>query len=131
MKMRVLTYEGQRRVRLGRKAMACGRMQSVIETKLGAKSDRRKRSFSFSSLRPSKLQVAILVSLLMLGGVGTGGYMIYANRQAEQQRLVEKARLEREKIASEKAAQCRAKVASAKTDQIGKVTYDELYGSSC
>jgi len=79
----------------------------------------------------TKLHAIVFVAILLVSGAGYGGYTIYAKYQADQRTAAEKVRLERERVASEKAAACRANLVKSKTDQIGKATYAELYGSSC
>ena len=130
MKKRVLSPTGQRRLRMGRKAIACGRMQSAIEGRTGTKSTDNRRGFKLS-YRPTRLHLVGMAIMVLVVGSGIGGYAMYERHQAKQRDIAEKARLEEARIASEKAAACRARVASTKTDQLGKITYAELYGTEC
>ena len=133
MKKRVLSSSGQRRVRVGRKAIACGRMISVIEKRLPKDTSKVKKPNKFSfpkfTLTKRSIVVASIVVVLLLGS--SGGYVIYADRQEKARVVAEKIRLEQERVASQKAAICRQDVVAKKADLVGKATFGELYGTAC
>lgn len=115
------------RKRIGRKAIACGRIASAMEAKLAAKETNKPRF----SLQLTRVHGFIMAGVLVLGLLGFGGWTVYARQQAEQLRIAEKARLETEKKLAEKRQECFKSTVADKADQIGKLTYDQLYGNSC
>lgn len=130
MKKRVLSPVGQRRVRVGRKAIACGRMIGAIESRYAPAKKSRRRP-DFFAYRPSRLHAIVLAALLIVSALGAGGYTVYQKHETDKRIAAEKVRLEKERIASQKAAVCRADLVKSKAEQIGKVTYGQLYGDSC
>jgi uncharacterized protein HemX len=130
MKKRVLSPVGQRRVRVGRKAIACGRMIGAIESRYAPAKKSRRRP-DFFAYRPSRLHAIVLAALLIVSALGAGGYTVYQKHETDKRIAAEKVRLEKERIASKKAATCRENIAKSKADLVGKATYAELYGTSC
>lgn len=130
MKKRVLSPVGQRRVRVGRKAIACGRMIGAIESRQTPVKKSRRRP-DFFAYRPSRLHAIILSALLIVSVLGAGGYTMYQKHETDKRIAAEKVRLEKERIASKKAAACREKIAKSNANLVGKATYAELYGNSC
>lgn len=117
------------RQRIGRKAMACGRMDVAIQSKIGnTPSPKSRRRMSFAPVtafaKRHALPLAIVGAVLI---AGFGGYKIFAYQQHLQ--AVEKHKAyEQERMAAHKRiVECEKRKAEAKPELIGKVTYDELY----
>lgn len=119
------------RRRIGRKAMACGRMDVAIRSKIGddpAVSSKSRRKLSFAPVTAFAKRHALplaIVGAVMIAGFG--GYNIFTYqqrvREAEQQKKYEAERM----AAHKRIVECERRKAEQKPELIGKVTYDELY----
>lgn len=117
----------QRVKRIGRKAIACGRIAIAMDAKLAAKEVKKPRF----SLQFTRTHAFILAGVLFLSLVSFGGWTVFSRHQSEQQRIADAARLAEEKKVAEKRQECFRSTIANKADQVGKVTFDQLYGDSC
>lgn len=134
-----LTPAGLRRQRIGRKVITIGRVANSLEKKVSSRSitndGRRMCRRKLEALkmrytyRPWHSFVAVVVvALLALCSFGM---------HVQQQQVATAARakadaLHRAALEKQKAEQaCLAGIIAQKQDRLGKVTYDQLYGSAC
>ena len=130
MDRRVVSRPAPQRVnrkRIGRKAIACGRIAAAMDAK-AIVSEAKKPKFS---LQFTRVHAFILVGIVVLSLAGFGGWTAFSRYQAEQQRIADAARLQEEKKLAERRQECFKSTIANKADQVGKVTYDELYGDTC
>ena len=134
-----LTPAGLRRQRIGRKVITIGRVANSLEKKVSSRSitndGRRMRRRKLEALkmrytyRPWHSFVAVVVVALLV--LGSFGVHVQQQRVATAARAnadaLHKAALEKQK--TEQA--CLAGIVAQKQDRLGKVTYDQLYGSAC
>ncbi len=118
----------QRKKRIGRKTIATVRLAVSIERKLdsGPKKSRFQIRYEF---RKWHLYVAVAVIALAILGIFIFNIV---NAQITTQRQAEQAR--QQKIDEQKAKDrdvCRSKILIQRSNQVGKLTYDQLYGSQC
>lgn len=119
--------------RVGQKAISVGRTHSVLERKLGIttvapKPERRGLKINYNfKLWHAALPLAII---FIVGGVY--GYQEYTQAQtiAAQQRAHDEEIKRREAVASQEES-CRKQKMAAKADQIGTITYAQLYNDEC
>ncbi|MFZ1258375.1 MAG: hypothetical protein WAQ25_02800 [Candidatus Saccharimonas sp.] len=111
--------------RIGKKAIVCGRTLTAIERKLPK--PKKRRTPKLPVIRMTRARYAGLIGALLLTIGGTGGYMAYSSFRANQQRIAEQEKVERDRKASIKSNECRQQKLAAKKEQLGKITYDELY----
>lgn len=131
MKKRVLSPVGRLQVRVGRRAIASTRMHRTLEARGTIKPSKRRMTFRRPKYQFTKLHL----------GIACGVVLLLIGSSAATMRLLGTKRVSGPKLrlcafksnASliKKAATCRADVVKSKTDQIGKATYGELYGTSC
>ena len=121
-----LSPQQLRRRRIGKKVLACNRIARVLERTTGASA--KKKQQKTPRFKPTKLQVLVTsASIVVVTLVVGGGYTLFHNYQVEQQKQAAAANAIRVEAAEAKSAECRAKKAEEKADQIGMITYDELY----
>lgn len=131
MKKRVLSPVGRRRLRVGRRAIASARMHRTLEERGAIKSPKRRITFRRPEYQFTKLHLGIACGVVILLIGSLAAYSAFARQQASERAKAEAIRIQKQRLADQKAAMCRADVVNSKTDQIGKVTYGELYGTSC
>ena len=119
--------------RLGRKMLASGRMAQTIEKRLGVAPATRKRRIKLPKINYQfrRWHAFVLLTVVALAIIGT-----FVSHQLRQQELARKeaAQAKAQQAAVEKLKvrqACLADVASKKHDQLGKVTYDQLYDGLC
>ena len=118
----------QRKKRIGRKAIATVRVAISIERKLdgGPKKTRFQFHYEFR-----KWHLYVALALVVLAIVGIFAFTI-VSAQINTQRQAEQA--SQQKINEQKAKDrdaCRSKILIEKSNDVGKLTYDQLYGSQC
>ena len=137
MQRRVLSPAGQRRARLGRKVIASSRVASSIERRLPQASSSSVKKRSLRGRLPrvhytfQRWHGFAALAIIILSVVGYFGY----NWQHEQALATARAKAEiaqKAAVESQKKQQaCMADVVSKKQDQLGKLTYDQLYDGLC
>ncbi|AGL61886.1 hypothetical protein L336_0176 [Candidatus Saccharimonas aalborgensis] len=123
--------EGLYRRKIGRKAITSARMMSSIEAKAEVGVHSVKKTKKLPKIQFSRKQYITAAIILILGLIGSMGYMYLQNESAKRAQAVEQQRQAAQRELDLKAVECRARVADQKKDQIGKVTYGELFGSAC
>ena len=118
----------QRKKRIGRRAIATVRVAISIERKLdgGPKKSRFQFRYEFR-----KWHLYVALAFVVLATVGTFVFNI-VSAQINTQRQTEQAN--QQKIDEQKAKnrdECRSKILIEKSNEVGKLTYDQLYGSQC
>lgn len=130
-KRRALNPRGVKIKRFGQKAVSCGRVQTALEARMpkaATKKPKRKlRRPTFHMPVLSRLQIAIIGAACVVLVVSGVGYYFYEQEQSKQRAIAEEARLEREQEIEKRANECRKQKAIEKADQIGLLTYDQLY----
>jgi flagellar biosynthesis/type III secretory pathway M-ring protein FliF/YscJ len=119
----------QRRKRVGRKAIATVRVAISIDRKLDTdKPSKQKFQFRYS-FKKWHLYVALAVVAVVI----IGGFVINAiNTQIASQKATEAAKQQKAAEADAlKRNSCREKITTEKADQLGTMTYDQLYGDNC
>ncbi|HRC28566.1 MAG TPA: hypothetical protein PKV96_04240 [Candidatus Saccharimonas sp.] len=111
--------------RIGKKAMSIYRTSVLLEKKLVPVKVRR--TLHMPTWRPSRRQYVIAAIILVVGLVSSIGYLYWKGEQDKALRATEQVQQERARQASAKSNECRKQKLAAKADQIGKITYDELY----
>lgn len=137
MKKRVLSEQGRRHARLGRKAIASGRIASSIELRASSASNHG-RLLNLVSIfrrlanyRPNRWQVVAMIVVILVLSTGFMGYGLYQKRMDIERMAAQKILSEKARVASQRAAECRKTVAESNPEKVGKLTYAELYGSEC
>lgn len=114
--------------RIGKKVLMADRLSHALELSRNNKSGWRS---ILPAINP-KLAIGICAGILLIGALGFNGIKFFSNQQAMAEKTAATAKQERLAEQSRAASECRQKKAAAKSDQIGKVTYDQLYdGDSC
>ena len=119
----------QRRKRVGRKAIATVRVAISIDRKLDTdKPSKKKIQFKYSF---KKWHLYTALGILVVAIVG--GFAIRTiNTQIASQKAAEAAKQQKAAEADAlKRNSCREKITSEKADQLGTMTYDQLYGDNC
>lgn len=119
----------QRRKRIGRKAIATVRVAVTIDRKLGTHaSSKKKFQFKYSFRKWHAYAAAGLVALVIAGTFAINA----VNAQIAAQKAAEQARQQKiDEEAAKKRDACRQKIVAEKVDQLGQITYDQLYGNQC
>ena len=113
--------------RVGRKVLQADRLTHL----LAQESKNTTKPWDILIVRP-KLTLAACALLIAVSAVGFGGLRFYAGQQAASEKAAAVKEQDRLRVRSTAADACRRKKAEEKADQIGKVTYDELYdGDAC
>lgn len=109
---------------IGRKVLQADRLARALNTP----SAKHRKSLwgRLPSIQP-KVLAAICAISLIVGIIGVAGARVYMAQIANSERaaIAEQQRQTRAKDVA--ASACRQKKAEQKADQLGKVTYDELY----
>lgn len=131
-KLRALSPRGVKIKRIGQKAISCGRVHSAIEARLpatkAASSKKRKvPKISFRIPQLSYIQLGFLGAACVVLLVSGVGYYFYDREQDKARAVAEQQKLELDREAEKIASECRRKKAAEKADQIGLLTYDQLY----
>ena len=114
--------------RIGKKAMTLCRTSLLLERKLAAVPKlRRKLTISW---RPTRVHYALFASFAVVGMLGTAGYAYYQQQQTESLQAAAAVAEDRARAASQKSDDCRKQKVAAKSELLGKVTFDELYDYS-
>lgn len=119
----------QRKKRIGRKAIATVRVAISIDRKLDtATPSKKKFQFKYSFQKwhlyaGVGLVVVVIVGTFVFNAVSAQIASQKAAEQARQQKAAEDA--------AEKRDACRQKIVAQKADQLGTITYDQLYGNNC
>lgn len=119
----------QRKKRIGRKAIATVRVAISIDRKLDTATPSKKK-FQFKySFQKWHMYTALAVVVVVI--VGT--FVLNAvNAQIATQKAADQARQQKiEADAAKKRDECRSQIVSANPEQLGKLTYDQLYGDQC
>jgi hypothetical protein len=111
--------------RIGKKAMSIYRTSVLLEKKLATRAPGR--IARLVHWRPTRRQYVIAAVILMVGFIASAGYLYWSGEQDKVRRAAEQVQIERERQASIKSNECRKQKLAAKADQLGKITYDELY----
>jgi hypothetical protein len=109
--------------RFGRKALQADRLARALQS---SKTSTPKRSWRLPVPKPKNLLIACAV-LVFAGGASVIALQYFSSQAAVRQKAED---LQMQKIVKAKslaADACRRKKAAEKIEQIGKVTYDELY----
>lgn len=112
-----------RRRRIGRKALQADRIARAL-TATAQKKPRK--TWSVPSVRPRLLAVVCAV-IIGVSAAGLAASHFYTARAVEAQKAAAVAEQKMLKAKSVAADACRRKKAEQKADQLGKITYDELY----
>lgn len=118
----------QRKKRIGRKAIATLRVAISIERRLDGTPKKSRFQFRYEF---RKWHLYVFLAIVALAIVGAFVFNI-VNAQIATQRQSEAAK--QQKIDEQKAKdrdECRSKLLIQKSNQVGKLTYDQLYGSQC
>ena len=114
--------------RIGKKVLMADRLSHALEISKNNKSGWQ----LIRSATNRKLAIGVSAAVLVIGALGFSGIQFFSSQQAIAEKTAATARQERLAEQSRAASECRQKKAAAKSDQIGKVTYDQLYdGDSC
>ncbi|QQS22130.1 hypothetical protein IPM09_01120 [Candidatus Saccharibacteria bacterium] len=111
--------------RIGKKTMSIYRTSALLEKK--SVQNKPRRTLRLPSWRPSRRQYIIATTILVFGLMSSGAYLYWRGEQDKASRAAERAQQERARQASIKSNECRKQKLAAKADQLGKITYDELY----
>ena len=110
--------------KVGRKVLSADRLNRALETK------NKKTMFSWlrrvQSIRPRTIAL-VCTAILVVSAVTFGGIQVYLGQVADSEKAAAAARrdeLEAKRVAADA---CRRKKLEEKADQIGTITYDELY----
>lgn len=118
------TYPASRRDRrIGKKALQADRLARALQS---SKTSTPKRSRRVPLPKPRNLLIACAL-LIFIGVAGAVALQYFSSQAAARQKAAD---LQMQKIVKAKslaADACRRKKAAEKVEQIGKVTYDELY----
>jgi hypothetical protein len=113
---------------IGRKVLKADHLAYALSSRTAK---RTKKSLRLPSMRPKVIAVVVAV-VLIVTAVGIGGAQYYSAKTAEAQKVAAaklQTKLEAKGVASEA---CRRQKLAEKADQIGKITYAELYdGNAC
>lgn len=131
-KMRALSPRGVKIKRIGQKAIHCGRVFTALEARLpkAAVTTKKKRTrpkLSFRIPNLSRMQLAFIGAACVVLLVSGTGYYFYDQEQDKARAIAEEKQLERDQEAEKIASECRRQKAVEKADQIGLLTYDQLY----
>lgn len=107
--------------RIGKKILSCSRTATLLYGEL------KQKKWQLPKVRLTKKHVAIACGVALLIAASGVGYKVYDNYQIEQRRIAAEEKSVRDASARAKSNECRAQKVAAKADQIGKITYDELY----
>lgn len=107
--------------RIGKKILSCSRTATLLYGEL------KQKKWHFPKIQLTKKNIAIACGVVVLVAASGVGYKIYDNYQIEQKRVAAEQKAVRDAAARVKSNECRAQKVAAKADQIGKITYDELY----
>ena len=119
----------QRKKRIGRKAIATVRFAVSIERRLDtSKPTKQKFQLKYSFQKWHLYAVAGVVALVIIGvfvwnAVSAQMAKQKADEQARQQKIDEEA--------AKKRDACRQQLVTKKANQLGAITYDQLYGDNC
>ncbi len=117
-----VTATSNRSRRIGRKALQGDRLARALSASQQA---RPKRSLHLP-LRPRAIAITAAV-VISIGVLGFAGSQFYLAQAATAQKAAAVERQSKAKASSLAADACRRKKVEQKADQIGKLTYDELY----
>ncbi len=107
--------------RIGKKILSCSRTANLLYGEI------KQKKWHFPKIQLTKKHIAIACGVVLLIVACGVGYKVYDNYQIEQKRIAAEAKAVRDAAARIKSNECRAQKVAAKSDQIGKITYDELY----
>lgn len=135
MRRGTLSPAGQRRLRVGRKAIATTRVAMSIERCLPEtkRVAQRRPRFHLPTIHYTfRKWHAIVASLIVLAGIGTSVFMNFQHQQAVAAERIRVAEAQKAAVKKETSRQaCLADVTAKKKDQVGKATFDELYDGLC
>jgi len=119
----------QRKKRIGRKTIATVRVAISIDRKLNTtKPSKKKFQFKYSFQKWHMYTVLGLVVFVIVGSFVFNA----VNAQIAAQKAADQARQQKiDADAAKKRDECRSQIVTANPDQLGKLTYDELYGKQC
>lgn len=131
-KMRTLSPRGVKIKRIGQKAISCSRVHSAIEdcmpsVKSAAGKKRILPKIHLRMPRFTFFRLAILGAASIVLVAGAAGYYYYDLEQEKTRAIAEEAVRKRNTEIEKIASECRRQKAIEKADQIGLLTYDELY----
>lgn len=125
----VNTAASVRHRQIGRKVLKADHLAHA----LGARPKKRSRIAlpRIPAMRP-KLVAAVCAAVLLVAGLGMAGAQYYFAKTAEAQKVAEAKHQVKLRANSIAAEACRRQKLAEKADQIGKITYAELYdGNAC
>lgn len=114
--------------RIGRKVMLADRLHHALEK---PRQNRIKATWAFLRSRPRRT-AAVCILLIAVLALGAGGVQYYQAKALASQKAA--AAIQQQKITAKSLAAeaCRQEKAKQKADQLGKITYDQLYdGNEC
>lgn len=131
-KMRALSPRGVKIKKFGQKAISCGRVHSALEARLphlktSKKEKRKTPKISFRLPQLSHMQRAFIGAACVVLLISGTGYYFYDREQDKIRAIDEQEQLQRDQEAEKIASECRRQKAVEKADQIGLLTYDQLY----
>jgi len=117
------TSANVRNRRFGKKVLLADRLAHALNPTTPTPA---RRSWSLPTIN-RKLAVTICILLAVVGGIGFGGSQLYLAKVTASQEAAAVKERAAQQAKSRAADACRREKAKLKADQIGKVTYDELY----
>lgn len=112
-----------RRRQIGRKALQADRLARALNA---SRSQKSKKLLRLPSVQP-KILAGTLIAVAIVGIAGITGSQLYMANAAKTERAAA-AELQKQLQAQSAAADaCRQQKVQQKADQLGKITYDELY----
>jgi len=118
----------QRKKRIGRKAIATVRIAISVERKLDGTPRKSRFQFRYEFRRWHLYSIA---GLIVLAIVSIFVFNTVNAQMAAQQRTEETRQQKIDEQTAKDRDACRSKILIEKSDQVGKLTYDQLYGSQC
>lgn len=109
--------------RIGRKVLQADRLARALSA---TKPKKTKLLWPMSSLRP-KVIALVCAIVIGVGAIGFTGSQVYFAQVDKTQKAAAAERQSKLEAKSIAADACRREKAEQKADQIGKITYDELY----
>lgn len=119
----------QRKKRIGRKAIATVRFAVSIERRLDTPKPTKQKFQLKYSFQKWHLYTAVGVVAVVIVGIFVWNAV---SAQVAKQKADEQARQQKiDEEAAKKRDACRQQLVTKKANQLGAITYDQLYGDSC
>lgn len=128
---RKLSAVGLRWQRIGRKVIAVSRMSASIDSGIQKTSKARRMRLPSINYTFRKWHAGALAGVAVIVIAGVFGFNIFQNQQRAAAQAAKTA-AEQQAVEKQKVQQaCLADVTAKKHDQLGRVTYDQLYDGLC